>query len=103
MEEHVRQAGPESDWRHPTATSAGWRVLPQDRLTVAGPIDTERRVYVVATHSGVTLAPLLRRLVRSELVDGTNEPMLGPFRPERFAAGTSVFAQAQLIRRVGEQ
>jgi glycine/D-amino acid oxidase-like deaminating enzyme len=83
--------------------AVGWRVLPQDRLAVAGPIDTERRVYVVATHSGVTLAPLLGRLVRSELADGNTEAMLGPFRPERFAASTSVPAQAQLIRRVGEQ
>ena len=81
----------------------GWRVLPGDRLTVAGPVDPDRRYYVVATHSGVTLAPLLGRLVRSELVDGDTEETLAPFRPDRFASSEGAPAPARLIPTVGEQ
>lgn len=81
----------------------GWRVLPHDRLTVAGPVDAGHRIYVVATHSGVTLAPLLGRLVRSELVDGNVEDLLAPFRPDRFARGTGTSSPGRLIRTVGEQ
>lgn len=81
----------------------GWRVLPEDRLTVAGPVDPDRRHYVVATHSGVTLAPLLGRLVRSELVEGGAEDALAPFRPQRFASSEAASAPARLVRTVGEQ
>ena len=80
----------------------GGRVLPRGRPTVAGPIDPQRRVYVVATHSGVTLAPLLGRLVRSELVDGNTEEILAPFRPERFTGGTGAPTRVRLIRTTGE-
>ena len=69
-------------------------VLPGDRLTVAGPVDPERRCCDVATHSGVTLAPLLGRLVRSELVDGDTEETLAPFRPDRFTSSESAPAPA---------
>jgi glycine/D-amino acid oxidase-like deaminating enzyme len=81
----------------------GWRVLPGDRLTVAGPLDPERRQYVVATHSGVTLAPLLGRLVRSELVEGNTEEALAQFRPDRFASSEWAAAPGRLVRTAGEQ
>ena len=45
-------------------------------------MDPERRHYVVATHSGITLARFLGWLVRSELVDGNTEGTLTPFRPD---------------------
>jgi len=61
----------------------GVRVLPADGLTVAGWAD-QGRVYVIATHSGVTLAPLLGRLAALEVVRDSVEEILGPFRPQRF-------------------
>jgi glycine/D-amino acid oxidase-like deaminating enzyme len=81
----------------------GRRALPGDRLTVAGPVDPERRHYVVATHSGVTLAPFLERLVRSELVDGNTEEALAQFRPDRFASSEWAPAPGRLVRTAGEQ
>lgn len=36
-------------------------------------------------HSGVTLAPLIGRLVAAELVDGTADDQLEDYRPARFA------------------
>lgn len=64
----------------------GQRAMPSDGRTVAGFVDPLARFYVVATHSGITLAPLLGELVASEL-RGTESPMLAPFRPGRFATG----------------
>ncbi|TDE88594.1 FAD-binding oxidoreductase [Occultella glacieicola] len=82
----------------------GWRVLPEDRLTVAGFVDDDRRLYTIATHSGVTLAPLLGRLAREEIVDGTDAPDLADFRPTRFRSrSTSTPAAAEPVRISGYQ
>jgi glycine/D-amino acid oxidase-like deaminating enzyme len=67
-------------------TRLGLRALPVDGVSIcgwAGPVDG---FYVVVTHSGVTLAPLLAELVASEVVDGRTEPRLEPFRPARFGS-----------------
>jgi len=63
------------------AVRVGQRAIPADGRTVAG--FTDPRFYVVATHSGVTLAPLLGDLVATE-VYGTESPMLATFRPGRW-------------------
>ncbi|MEU2929336.1 FAD-dependent oxidoreductase [Streptomyces sp. NPDC007251] len=63
----------------------GVRPLPADGLTVAGFTERLPGLYVLVTHSGVTLAPYLGRLVASELLDHCEAPELAPFRPARFA------------------
>jgi glycine/D-amino acid oxidase-like deaminating enzyme len=40
--------------------------------------------YLVVTHSGVTLAPLLGAAVADEVARGRQRPELAPFRPARF-------------------
>jgi glycine/D-amino acid oxidase-like deaminating enzyme len=77
----------------------GQRSIPGDGKTVAG--FTSARHYVVATHSGVTLAPLLADLVAGEIF-GEESPMLAPFRPDRFGDGAQYAAPAP-ARRPGEQ
>jgi glycine/D-amino acid oxidase-like deaminating enzyme len=77
----------------------GQRAIPADGRTVAG--FTSDRHYVVATHSGVTLAPLLADLVAGEIF-GAESPMLASFRPDRFATGTPYSAPLP-ARRPGEQ
>ncbi|MEV1004082.1 FAD-binding oxidoreductase [Nonomuraea sp. NPDC050202] len=79
----------------------GQRAMPGDGLTVAGFADAERRVYTVATHSGVTLAPLLMAEVAAE-VFGEESALLAPFRPGRFTDGTAGPAPAA-ARRPGQQ
>lgn len=79
----------------------GQRAMPGDGLTVAGFADAERRVYTVATHSGVTLAPLLMSEVAAE-VFGTESELLSPFRPTRFTDGTAGPAPTP-ARRPGQQ
>ena len=41
-------------------------------------------VYVAVMHSGVTLAPLVGRLVATEILDGVRVEMLEPYRVSRF-------------------
>ena len=58
------------------------RAIPADLLPVVGrALDG---LYVVATHSGVTLAPALAELVASELLEDCDRDELQRFRPGRF-------------------
>jgi D-hydroxyproline dehydrogenase subunit beta len=79
----------------------GQRALPADGLTIAGFADTAARFYVVATHSGITLAPLLADLVAAE-VHGDEAALLGDFRPTRFADATAPRAPSA-AHQPGEQ
>jgi glycine/D-amino acid oxidase-like deaminating enzyme len=56
---------------------------PADGLPAVGPVSGTGRIYVVATHSGITLAPLLGRLVTEELIDGRRSPLLADYAPDR--------------------
>jgi glycine/D-amino acid oxidase-like deaminating enzyme len=64
----------------------GFRALPIDGRTVCGWVDSVDGLYVVVTHSGITLAPLLSEMVSCEVVDGEAVPQLDRFRPGRFSA-----------------
>lgn len=59
------------------------RPLPPDGLPVVGALPGPPGRYVVATHSGVTLAAHLAELVTAELLRDVLRPELAPFRPER--------------------
>ncbi len=63
----------------------GVRPMPADGQTIAGRIPGLLNAWVLATHSGVTLGPLLGRLIADEISGGTASAALAPFRPQRFA------------------
>ncbi|GAA4873923.1 FAD-binding oxidoreductase [Kitasatospora terrestris] len=63
----------------------GVRPMPVDGMSVVGPVPGVESLYVVVTHSGLTLAPVLGEIVAQELLDGPS-PLAAAFRPERFAA-----------------
>ena len=65
-------------------TRIGLRALPIDESPVCGWINSIGGLYVVVTHSGITLAPFLSQLVAQEILDGVEAPVLRPFRPSRF-------------------
>jgi glycine/D-amino acid oxidase-like deaminating enzyme len=50
--------------------------------------------YVVVTHSGVTLSPFLGRAVAAEIVNGSRDEQLEPFRPGRLL-------EADVLRQAG--
>lgn len=64
----------------------GVRPVPADGHTVAGRLPGWENAWVAVTHSGITLGPLLGRLLAEEIVTGRRDPLLAPFGPERFAA-----------------
>jgi glycine/D-amino acid oxidase-like deaminating enzyme len=68
----------------------GVRPMPADRHTIAGRIPGFTNAWMIATHSGVTLGPLLGRLLADEIVRGIPSPMLAPFRPDRFATARAM-------------
>lgn len=67
----------------------GVRSLPADGRTVAGFADAVPGLYVVATHSGVTLAAHLARLIAGELLGEQRSLALADFRPGRFPTPVS--------------
>jgi glycine/D-amino acid oxidase-like deaminating enzyme len=88
-EELGRRLGQTVALRRPAAVDAvrvGVRALPLDGLPIVGWADGVDDVYVVVTHSGVTLCLVLGRLVAAEIAAGRSEPLLEPFRPGRFAS-----------------
>jgi glycine/D-amino acid oxidase-like deaminating enzyme len=65
------------------------RVIPRDGITIAGPAEGTDNAYLLATHSGFTLGPLLGRLATTEILDGEVDELLRPYRPARFSQGAS--------------
>ncbi|MFZ3565930.1 NAD(P)/FAD-dependent oxidoreductase [Streptomyces sp. BH097] len=82
----------------------GQRALPADGLTVAGRLRPDGKVYALATHSGITLGPLLGRLAAHELLTGERDPLLADFAPDRLTgAAPDSFAELERPRFAGQQ
>jgi len=73
------------------ASVTGYRVcvrpMPADGRPIVGWLPGANGLYVAVTHSGVTLAAHLARLITAELAGGTAPAELAPYRPDRFTAG----------------
>jgi len=77
-----------------------WRAMPADRLPIVGPLPWLEALYLVVSHSGVTLAPVLGRLVAAEVAEQTADGLLAPFRPSRFAErATRVMLEVESVFR----
>ena len=70
------------------AAVVGYRVcvrpMPADGRSIVGWLPGAGRLYVAVTHSGVTLAAHLARLITAELVSGAASADLAPYRPSRY-------------------
>jgi len=66
-------------------TTLGYRVMPADEYPILGFTENCPNLYVAATHSGVTLAPVIGELAALEILDGRPQLQLEPYRPARFA------------------
>lgn len=87
-DEFARRTGEVLRWpRRPRIERVlrGRRAIPADGQPVTG-WTVPDRVYVVATHSGVTLAPALAPLVAQEVL-AHPQSELSTFRPDRFVDG----------------
>ncbi|WMT89373.1 FAD-dependent oxidoreductase [Pelagibacterium sp. H642] len=79
----------------------GQRVMPEDGRTIVGPAPEAPWLYVVATHSGVTLAPYLGEAIAAEIF-GEKQEAFEEFRIERFLTD-STYGQPYAPRKPGEQ
>lgn len=62
----------------------GYRPTPRDGFPIVGRAGGMQGLYVAAMHSGITLAPAVGLFAARELTGGAREPLLAPYRPERF-------------------
>lgn len=68
------------------AIRTGIRPIPQDGFTCAGAMPDVAGYYLAITHSGVTIAPHLGKVVADEVVRGRIHDEMEGFRPARFFA-----------------
>jgi glycine/D-amino acid oxidase-like deaminating enzyme len=87
--ERARAVYPAAEGAEIVRAHIGVRPIPGDGHTVAGPVPGVANLWVLVTHSGITLGPLLGRLIAEEITGGAAGPRLAPFRPDRFASGTA--------------
>ncbi len=64
----------------------GMRPVPADGHSCVGALSAIPGYYEAVTHSGVTLGPLVGRLLAREILTGEVDRLIAPFRPDRFQA-----------------
>ncbi|WP_419995825.1 NAD(P)/FAD-dependent oxidoreductase [Streptomyces boninensis] len=60
------------------------RPIPADGFPSVGAVPSVPGYYEAVSHSGITLGPVLGRLLAAEILSGTRAELLADFRPERF-------------------
>jgi glycine/D-amino acid oxidase-like deaminating enzyme len=66
----------------------GYRPIPEDGLPLVGRIGSIVGLYIVVTHSGITLAPAIGRLVTQEILTAQQDALFEPYGVDRSRAGT---------------
>ena len=62
----------------------GYRPMPEDGRSIADVLPGAAGLFIIVTHSGVTLAPILGRLMAEFIDSGTRPETLSPFTLNRF-------------------
>jgi glycine/D-amino acid oxidase-like deaminating enzyme len=68
----------------PVSALVGVRPIPTDGLPCVGEVLGIPGYIEAVTNSGDTLAPLIARLLTEEILGEPGNPLLAPFRPDRF-------------------
>ena len=68
----------------PDRLTLGFRPKAKDGFPILGFTPGSIDIYTAVMHSGVTLAPIVGRMVAKEIMEDRAEPILSPYRPERF-------------------
>ena len=68
------------------AALIGVRAIPGDGYPTVGAVPGVKGLYLATTHSGVTMGPLLGRLIAREVLTGKTDARLASFRPARLVA-----------------
>jgi glycine/D-amino acid oxidase-like deaminating enzyme len=83
--EHARRVVPALESAEVEEVRVGVRPMPEDGRSCVGAVAELPGYYEAVTHSGVTLGPLLGRLLAREILSGELNGLVSPFRPDRFA------------------
>ena len=62
----------------------GWRPIPLDGKPIIGRLNYDKNIYIATMHSGITLGPIVGKLVAKELTQNKELSILDSFRPGRF-------------------
>lgn len=80
----VRRVVPEFGSARIAQTRVSNRPIPVDGFASVGAVASVPGYYEEISHSGITLGPVIGRLLASEILSGQRDEMLTDFRPERF-------------------
>ncbi|MFG1962415.1 NAD(P)/FAD-dependent oxidoreductase [Nonomuraea sp. NPDC049028] len=86
LHELARQVVPEFGDSRVVQTRVSNRPIPADGFPSVGAVPSVPGYYEAVSHSGITLGPVIGRLLASEIVGGERDELLADFRPERFSA-----------------
>ncbi|MFE9559365.1 NAD(P)/FAD-dependent oxidoreductase [Streptomyces sp. NPDC006703] len=84
LRESARRVVPELGNSRITQTRVSNRPIPADGFPSVGAVPSVPGYYEAVTHSGITLGPIIGRLLAAEILRGKRDQMLADFRPERF-------------------
>ncbi|MDN3027303.1 FAD-dependent oxidoreductase [Streptomyces sp. S.PB5] len=65
-------------------TRVSHRPIPADGFPSVGAVPSVPGYFEAVSHSGITLGPVLGRLLAAEILSGKRDELLADFRPERF-------------------
>ncbi len=85
--ERAREVLDGMDGAEVVGAAVGVRPIPADGRSCIGAVPAVGGYYEAVTHSGVTLGPLIGRLLAQEILTGEVESIAAPFRPDRFPRG----------------
>ncbi|MGW3101438.1 NAD(P)/FAD-dependent oxidoreductase [Streptomyces sp. NPDC001100] len=81
----ARQVVPRLADSRVTGTRVAFRPIPADGFPSVGAVPSVPGYYEAVSHSGITLGPVLGRLLAAEILGGESDELLADFRPERFS------------------
>lgn len=82
--ERAREIVPALESSQVVELRPGRRPVPGDGYSCVGALPHIPGYYEALTHSGVTLGPLVGRLLAKRIATGEVDPLLATFRPDRF-------------------
>lgn len=84
LHESARHVVPQLGDARIAETQVADRPIPGDGFPSVGAVPSVPGYYEAVSHSGITLGPVIGRLLASEILSGRTDDMLADFRPERF-------------------
>ncbi|MFI1200784.1 NAD(P)/FAD-dependent oxidoreductase [Streptomyces sp. NPDC020883] len=85
LHESARHVVPELGNSRIAQTRVAHRPIPADGFPSVGAVPSVPGYYEAVTHSGITLGPVVGRLLASEILSGKRDELLADFHPERFS------------------